>query len=178
MTKMLPSAVLTRQIDLSDLTLAGSAFEIEADSEVSARLAKWANVLAVPAFRAQVTVKRLSETRFSFQANLTADVEQACVVTLEPVTSRLEHAFRRELLYVSQPAQNHGELTLAAGDDEAPDVIDSLRYDIAAPVLEEFLLNIDPYPRKKGAVFAAPDADPSQESPFAVLKAWKKNDEA
>ena len=42
------------------------------------------------------------------------------------------------------------------------------------PLLEEFVLAIDPYPRAPGVEFAAPvDAEPRPESPFAVLKALK-----
>ena len=67
------------------------------------------------------------------------------------------------------------ELTLAAGDDDAPEMIEGHKYDLAAPLLEELSLAIDPYPKEEGEVFAAED-DPAAkpESPFAVLKQLKK----
>ena len=174
---MIPSPALTYPIDLSDSTHAGTVFEIIADAETTLRLAKWADVRSVPSFRAQVTIKRLSDIRFSFEAEIEADVEQVCVVTLEPMVTHLALSVRRELQYSDMPEQNHGELTLAAGDDDAPDTIDTLHYDIAAPLLEEFLLNIDPYPRKDGAFFDAINPEDAPISPFSVLKSWKKNDE-
>ena len=56
-----------------------------------------------------------------------------------------------------------------------PETIVSLDYDLAAPLLEEFALAIDPYPRKAGAAFAVPaEPDDAPESPFAVLKTLKE----
>ncbi len=65
-------------------------------------------------------------------------------------------------------------LGVGAGDDEGPEEIDSLTYDLAAPLLEEFVLALDPYPRAPGVEFAAPpEPEEPKESPFAVLKSLK-----
>lgn len=181
-TQTPPETILSRRIDLNDLTHAGSVFELSADADTAATLAQWAEVVAIRAFRAQVTVKRLADARFFFQAAVEADIEQTCVVSLEPVFTHIACTLQRELHYVGghvrkDDEQNHGELTLSSGDEEAPDVIDSLQFDIATPVLEEFLLAIDPYPRKTGATFEGEKVNDPPESPFAALKAWKKNDE-
>lgn len=166
-------------VDLSDLTQAGSSFDIVADAETLIRIARWAQVRAVSAFSARVVLKRLGPTRFSLVADIAADVEQSCVVTLEPIVSHLAVAIRRELLYSgAQPrdeTQNHGELTLSAGDEEAPDAIDDLHYDLGGPLLEEFSLNIDPYPRREGAVFAGAGDAEAPAGPFAILETLKKN---
>jgi hypothetical protein len=170
-----PDPALSRLVDLRDLTFAGSHTEIVADAAALIRLARWANVVAVSTFEARVTLKRLSETRFSFAAEISADVEQTCVIMLEPVISHLALRVNRELHYDAAKSENHGELTLVAGEEDAPDVIDSLRFDVAAPLLEEFLLNIDPYPKKPGAVFSAPADGEPPPGPFAALEEWKKN---
>jgi len=60
-------------------------------------------------------------------------------------------------------------------DDELTEEIESLTYDLAAPLLEEFSLAIDPYPRAPGVAFE-PQSDRAQkgeEGPFAALKALK-----
>ena len=49
-----------------------------------------------------------------------------------------------------------GELSPAAGGDDVPEEIDSTRYDLVAPLLEEFSLAIDPYPRAPGVAFDVP----------------------
>ncbi len=169
--KTLSSPPLVRRVDLTDLSQAGSEFDILADEKERLALARWAKVTAISAFGGKVTLKRLDRTRFRLSAALSSDIEQACVVTLEPVFAHIERAFERELQYFERPAETGGVLTLAAGDDETPDAISDLNYDMAAPLLEEFSLAIDPYPRKAGVQFAAPREPPEEsDNPFAVLK--------
>ncbi len=55
-----------------------------------AQIAEWSDVSAVPSFEAKVTLKRLSPSRFSYAAELKADVVQPCGVTLEPVTQHID----------------------------------------------------------------------------------------
>jgi uncharacterized metal-binding protein YceD (DUF177 family) len=166
---------LSHFFNLSDLTQAGSAVTVEATGDELARLAKWAGVEAVKNFRGQVTLKRSSQSSFVYEAVLSAHIVQSCVVTLEPVRTRLTRQIVRELLLTPKAAASAGELTLSAGDDDVPETIQSPEYDLAAPLLEEFVLAIDPYPRKEGVAFRPP-AEPEEkaESPFAVLKSLKK----
>lgn len=169
---------LQHLFDLGDLGQAGAVVTVAAAPEALPGLAAWAGVDSVKAFTAVVTLRRLSQSRFNYEADLTADVVQACVVTLEPVESRITRQITRELQLAPRlPREipnHHEELTLSAGDDDVPETISSPDYDLAAPLLEEFVLSIDPYPRKAGAAFA-PQAEPDepQSSPFAVLKALK-----
>jgi uncharacterized metal-binding protein YceD (DUF177 family) len=161
--------------ELGGLTHAGSVVEVAAHGDELARLAKWAGVDAIRAFTATVSLRRISNMRFNFEADLDADVVQSCVVTLEPVESHITRHVSRDLLLAPNAMPADGELTLSAGDDDVPETIDSLDYDLAAPLLEEFALSIDPYPRKAGAAFTAPaEPDDAPESPFAVLKSLKE----
>ena len=174
--KHIPTPPVSHFVDLSSLSQAGSLIDFAAQGEELMRLARWADVVAVHAFGAKVTLQKLSQTRFSFAAEFAADIEQKCVVTLEPVFSHIERNIARELRYSRRPVEDGGELTLAAGDDEAPDTIGDLHYDLVAPLLEEFSLAIDPYPKKDGASFAAPaDATETPPNPFAVLESLKKS---
>ena len=106
---------------------------------------------------------------------------QSCVVTLEPVTSHISRTFHRELHLIPNVhrfADKGGAVTLDATDDDAPEEIARSRYDLAGPLLEEFVLAIDPYPRGAGVAFEAPkngdEAESAKpENPFAVLKQLK-----
>jgi uncharacterized metal-binding protein YceD (DUF177 family) len=160
---------------LGDLSQAGSRIDVVANSDELARLAQWADVDAVRAFGAQVELRRLSRTRFSFDAELEADIVQSCVVTLDPIATHIARHITRELHFSSHPRAEGGELTLAAGDEDVPEEIANLDYDLAGPLLEEFVLAIDPYPRKEGVTFEPPaqPAEPPQ-SPFAALKRLKE----
>ena len=157
--------------DLGDLSQAGSRITVAAKGDDLVRLAQWAGVAQVRVFGADVELRRLSQSRFMFEADLEADIVQNCVVTLEPVAAHIGRHIVRELHFSAHPHAQSGELTLSAGDEEVPEEITSLDYDLAGPLLEEFVLAIDPYPRKEGADFDPPTQEVGPpESPFAVLK--------
>jgi hypothetical protein len=167
---------IERIYDLAKLSEAGDEVQIRASADDLTRLAEWAGVDRVECFEGKVSLRKLSPTRFGYEAVLSADVVQSCVVTLEPVKSHIARSFVRVLHYSSgRPMRDEGQLTLAAGEDEAPDEIASTRFDLAEPLLEEFSLAIDPYPRVPGVAFEPPEAAASPaENPFAVLKRLKQ----
>lgn len=167
---------ITRIFDLSDLSDAGYATTVIATPSERERLAAWEDIAGVNLFQGEVTLKRRSPTRFIYQAKLTAELTQACVVTLEPVQSRIERQFTRELHFAPHKyAQKGGAITLGAAEDDAPEEIESLKFDLAGPLLEELSLAIDPYPRAPGVTFEAPQEQlDASENPFAVLKALKR----
>jgi hypothetical protein len=170
-------APLSRLYDLAKPSEAGYEARIVPDAKDRARLAEWVEVEEVSAFEGVIELRRLGKDRFSYEAELEADVVQACVVTLEPVRSHISRRFHRVLHLVPGAhrfADKGGAVTLDAADDDAPEEIERSRYDLAGPLLEEFVLAIDPYPRAPGVAFEAvePPSD-SPESPFAVLKLLK-----
>jgi len=167
---------LERFFDLDRLGQAGADVAITLKGDDLAQLARWAKVESVEAFHADVALRRLGQLRFKLDYSLAADITQACVVTLGPVSSHIDRAFSRELHVTSHvPQEKGGALTLDAGDDEVPEEIASPHFDLAGPLLEEFVLAIDPYPRAEGACFEAPpEAEDETGNPFAVLKSLKK----
>jgi uncharacterized metal-binding protein YceD (DUF177 family) len=170
---------LTHSYNLARLGNAGDEVRFAADATALAQIARWAGVQSVEKFEVRVELKKLAPDRFGLACHLRADVIQSCVVTLEPVAGHIEHSFSRELVFVG--AQRHKQTealaeseTLDLGEEEGPEEIESLHFDLAAPVLEEFALSLDPYPRAPGVEFApkSPESD-RPESPFAVLKDLK-----
>ena len=177
MTAGLP---LAHSYNLARLGNAGDKVAITADETQRAAIAKWSGVLSLEKFEAGIEIKKLGPSRFGLEFALDAAVTQACVVTLEPVPARLERRFTRELHFIG-PARHKPvtddsgpDLVLDSAEEEGPEEIESLHYDLAGPVLEEYVLSLDPYPRRPGVEFA-PQTEPSDrpESPFAVLKGLK-----
>jgi len=168
-------APLSSFVDLSDLSDAGKQLIIAPNAHDREQLAAWAGVNAIDAFEAHIELGKLSPTRFSYRAQVNADLVQTCVVTLEPVRSRLKFAFSRDLQLVRGMFDHSGErVTTEMGDDAAPEQITDSKYDIAVPVLEEFALAIDPYPRAPGVMFEPIlEAEGQESNPFAVLKELK-----
>jgi len=166
-----------RFYDLNRLSEAGYETTIALGPDERTELADWAAVVGVDRFEARIALRRLSSARFAYSAHLEADITQSCIVTLEPVSSHIALDITRNLHLVPQLKKMidlSGELAPASGDDEVPEEIDKSRYDLAAPLLEEFSLAIDPYPRAPGVAFDAPGKENSgRESPFSVLKALK-----
>jgi len=176
MTDGLP---LSHNYNLARLGNAGDTVTFTADADQRAAIARWSGVVSVEALETRVDVRKLASTRFGLAFHLTADVTQSCVVTLEPVKSHLEHKFDRELHFIGgsirhKTTESGPELVLDAGLEEGPEEIQSLHYDLAVPVLEEYTLSLEPYPRASGVEFGVKtDPEERPQSPFAVLKGLK-----
>jgi len=161
--------------DLSSISAAGAEVTITAKPEELPALAQWFGVDAIEAFTAKLELRKLSQMRFHIDALMTADIVQACVVTLVPVNTHIERRFSRTLHLTTGPAAGRETIIVSPADDESPEEIASTRYDLAEPLLEELALSIDPYPRAPGVEFVPPDDGKSpEESPFAVLKRLKQ----
>jgi uncharacterized metal-binding protein YceD (DUF177 family) len=141
-------------------------------------IAAWLDIPKVEKLSAQVRLSRRGDGLYDYDASFEADVVQACVVTLEPVPAHLEGAFHRTFQLVAATRRRKGvpkeESEAAFSDEDAPEILTDPMADLAAPVLEELSLALDPYPRAPGARFDAPeDKETPSENPFAVLKALK-----
>ncbi|HEU4551033.1 MAG TPA: hypothetical protein VFS01_15140 [Rhizomicrobium sp.] len=174
------NAPLTHFYNLGRLGKAGETVEFTADAGQCAAVAAWSGVLSLDAFAVTVDISKLGPTRFRLAYQLTAQVTQACVVTLEPVAAVVARDFSRELHFVGRtrgPAadtESGADVVLDAGGEDEPEEIESLHYDLAAPALEEYSLALDPYPRSPGAEFSLGTEPPQEtDSPFAVLKGLK-----
>ena len=176
MTEGLP---FSHSYNLARLGNAGDTVRFAADADQRAAIAKWAGILSLENFQTEVEIKKLAPNRFGLAFHLTADVTQSCVVTLEPVAGHLDKGFTRELVFVG-PSRHRNttdsgpDLVLDTDQEEGPEEIDSLHFDLAGPVLEEFVLSLEPYPRRPGVAFEPPsDGLEAPPSPFAVLKSLK-----
>jgi hypothetical protein len=167
---------IRRPYELGRLSQAGDEITIEPTAEERAAIAKWAGVDGIDAFVAVIDLRKISPTRFAFDARLSANVVQSCVVTLEPVTAHIERSFARELILTTSVARvaRPVDIEVAPVDEDGREEIADLRYDLAIPILEELALSIDPYPRAPGVAFEAPrDDTDSPDRPFAALKGMK-----
>ncbi len=84
--------------------------------------------------RRPIEIKKLTPTRFSYDATFEADIAQSCVVTLDPVRSHIEGSVARDLFLTQTKSF---EVDVAPVDEDGREEIASLRYDLAIPVLEE-----------------------------------------
>jgi len=169
-----PAAVLwSIPVPVAEIPETGRKLEVTADAGVRAALAKAVGVTALPRLHVAVELFRHGREGIRATGQVSATVEQACVVTLDPLQTELVEAF--DLTFgppAVDPAAN--ALTLDAGSADPPEALRDGVVDIGAVATEFLILGIDPYPRKPGVAFDAPPAGDPSSHPFAALAALKK----
>jgi len=166
--------------DLSSLPEMGAELAISPCTEERTRIAAWLNIESLEDLKASVSLTHKASDRFAYRAHFDADVVQTSVVTLEPVSSHLSADFERSYELTPTPSRSRRRrdvppaVSLNQEGEDAPEFVDSPVIDIAAPVLEELSLALDPYPRRAGEAFAQPEpAESEPNNPFAILKTLK-----
>jgi hypothetical protein len=183
MTAPAPVSPLVRRLLPSEVPPTGVHVVIEADADARAELARLAEALSVEAMRAELEVKPWGRDGWSVAGRVVADLTQACVVTLEPVATRVDETVELKLVPPEAMARYEEKLDEEGGIDvdpalDLPEPIEDGVIDIGAIVLEHFLVGVEPYPRKPGAEFDAEAAGVGEGraelSPFAALARFGK----
>jgi uncharacterized metal-binding protein YceD (DUF177 family) len=172
----IPWSVPVRRDDVPET---GLHRDLVADEATRAAVAAVAGVKAVPRLQASFDLRRQGRG-LKLAGEVSATIEQTCVVTLEPMTSDVRESIDLAFVPAEADAEAEPELDQIADviDPEAPDGPEPLvngTADLGVVATEFLLLGIDPYPRKPDAVFDAPEA-PRQDAganPFAVLAKLK-----
>lgn len=126
--------------------------------------------------RAEYAIKALGGGRYRMSGKVGARLRQACVVTLEPMETRLSEAFDVQFApsdSVARAGQAEEEEVLRLPDIEP---IEHGQIDAGRVIFETLAAAVDPYPRKEGASLSWQDAGDEQAEaagPFAKLKALK-----
>ncbi len=161
----------SRPIDVLRLPQAGGTYEIVASPEERAALAKRFELLTLNRLVARVQLTPVVAGFYRLTATLEAELTQACVVTLEPVATRIEEAF--SLLYGA--VDDQGDILLD-GESETVEPIEGGMVDIGEAVAQQLSLSLDPFPRAPAAAPSGPVIAGAErlESPFAVLAKLRK----
>jgi uncharacterized metal-binding protein YceD (DUF177 family) len=158
---------------------------LSADAEERVGLAKLWSVLEVKALSATFQVLRWKRDGVRLKGRVTADIVQACVVTLDPVDAHIDEPV--EVIFVPEGsklarlpvATETGEMLLDPDGPDAPEIFTGDTIDAGVVAAEHVALAINPYPRRADVAFAghieSSDKDDRKPSPFAVLKDWKKD---
>lgn len=157
---------------------------LEADAEELQALAKFWDVVSVEYLKAELQVSRWKKDGVKIKGEVHAAITQSCVVTLEPVSSKIDETL--EQIFVPEGSKlarmvtnEEGEIVLDPDGPDIPDQFTGDSIDVGTVVTEFAALAIDPYPRRADVEFAGfGEKEAEQEkrpSPFAVLKDWKKD---
>ena len=145
-------------------------------------LARRFDLLAVEALSAEgMLLPEAAGRRIRLDGRLVADVIQTCVVSLDPVPAHIDVQFER--LYGWDVAEEWED---GAGEEVFLDLAGELPverltsdcFDLGEAAAEQLALELDPYPRKPGALFTGCDRgeDTAAErpgGPLAALSGWR-----
>lgn len=157
---------------------------VEADERERAGLADLWRVEAVNSLSADLQIARWKKDGVRIKGHVSGELVQACVVTLEPVISKIDQEI--DQIYVPEGSKlarivldGAGEMVLDPDGPDLPETFVGDTIDAGALVAELAALDIDPYPKKPGAAFSGHIESKAEEdkkpSPFAALKDWKKD---
>ncbi|EKF42818.1 hypothetical protein NA8A_09129 [Nitratireductor indicus C115] len=147
------------KVNVLRLPRKGMPVEIEADEAQRQALAEQHGLLSVESFRAELTVRPWKADGIRVLGHVSARITQECVVTLEPLSAKVEEEISATLVPEgSRLARNDiegGEFVLDAEGADMPEPFVGDTVDLGALAEEFFELGIDPYPRKPGTALAA-----------------------
>lgn len=144
------------------------------DKELAA-LAQRFGLVSLERLTASFTLKRVRKDLVRAKGRVSAELVQACVITLDPIPARIDERFEVDFLEGAQPAV--ADLELDVEGAEAPEPVLDGWIDLGELAAEQLGLAIDPYPRRPDAEIPAewkgePVADPGlveRPNPFVVL---------
>jgi hypothetical protein len=144
---------------------------VEANERQREALAAEHDLLSVESYRADLLVTSWKRNGVKVTGRVEADITQACIVTLDPVTAHIDESV--EALFLPEQSklgregfEGGGEIVLDADGPDSPETFSGDTIDVGALAEQFFGLAIDPYPRKSGASLDVAGDDQSEESEF------------
>lgn len=143
-----------------------------------AQIARDLGIEAVRKLRFEGSLSPIGRQDWALKAKLGATVVQSCVVTLAPVSTRIEEELsRRYIADYREPESEEAEIPEDLDSEPLPS-----RLDLALIMTEALAIALPDFPRAPGAelgeaVFTEPGAEPLTEEkakPFAGLADLKK----
>lgn len=169
----------SRIMETDRLGEAESVYAISALLEERRALAARFDLLALDELSAHIALGRVpGGGAIRLTGRILAVVTQRCVVTLEPVVTRIEEEFTQ--LYTStEPAGAEIIIELDDDNESSAEPIPAGVLDIGEAVAQQLALLLPEYPRARGVEldpkWTARTADATaREGPFATLSALKK----
>lgn len=180
-------------LNITTMPKAGYTRKLSPDDNEKEAIAGSCGLTAITVFEAAIECKPWHRDGVTVSGHITAEIEQACAVSLEPVFSTIDTQFSAHFVpedsrLALPPKQVDGEIVFEFEGEDAPDILEGEDVDLWGVVLEYFNLEIDPYPRAEDHEIPAElstetvqeevpeEVDVDKVSPFAVLAALKRND--
>ncbi|MEO7635647.1 MAG: DUF177 domain-containing protein, partial [Sphingomicrobium sp.] len=152
----------------------GARIELDASDDERSAIAERLGLQRLDRLEAHATLTRNGECVHA-EGRLRASLDQACVVTGEPVAAHIDEAF--EVRFIPEPNVDSPDAEIELAPEDCDTVFhDGATIDLGNAVADSLALAIDPYPRSAAAEAAGREAgvmSVEQASPFAVLAKLK-----
>ena len=158
----------------SDVAAGGIEREREATAEERQRLGEALGILGVSRLLARYRLSSMAGDAYRLTGALLADVEQACIVSLESVPGTIDTEFEVEFHPEVGEPENATEFGILDAVDVEP--LERGIIPVGRIVYETLSSSLDPYPRREDATFSWQDpraGDAEKTSPFAALAVLK-----
>lgn len=152
---------------------------IVADETARRALARRFDLIAIDSFIADISVNRIQGSPLiRVSGSICADIVQACVVSQEPVATRIAEAV---FVRLGPQDQDDAEAVFDIGDEDPPEPLSGDTIELGELLAQILAVAIDPYPRAAGV--APPSAAGTEDAiagkqgrrPFETLAILKKN---
>ncbi|PTS81914.1 MULTISPECIES: DUF177 domain-containing protein [unclassified Caulobacter] len=162
------------QVSLGRIDRGGVSVRLSPDDKQRKTLARQLGLVSIETLEAEVYLTPWLDGA-EVSGLIRARVVQTCSVTADDLESTIDTRFKLHVISGDSdqaPQDDGGELALDPEADDPPDILENDMVDVSGYVVEHLALELDPFPRKPGAVFEPPQ--PTAEiSPFSALKALK-----
>jgi len=162
----------SRMLRVGALPREGQTVTIEASPAEREALATLYKLPSIEALVATLVLKPTARDGVRVRGAVHGELTHVCVVSLEPFPATIDEALdvRFASRFDDESARRRAEEpeTLSMAEDEPDPIVDG-KMDLGALAAEFFALGIDPYPRKPGALFEAPEQREATVSPFSAL---------
>lgn len=179
------SLEFSHPVEVTNLPSGGRTYKLTASEEECADVAKRLGLLSVSELKCALFLKKESGGFIRVSGDFNADITQACVVTLSPISSQIREEVSMTFMEDPDDTRNRkrggGEELVSVDEDDPPELVDEGRIDLGELVVEQLVLALNPYPRAEGVDFDAKvwgleedDDAVSGPNPFAALKKLNK----
>ncbi len=160
----------SRRIPVRELPEGGKKYRFEATTEERTAVARRLGVIGIESLEAKFTV--VPEGRGAMaRGNFEAVVVQECVVTLEPVTSRIDGRIVQRFAPGGAVPSPDAEIDFDALEEDPPEPLSDGAAELGELIVEHMALALDPYPRRSDAHVKLPHENGERPgSPFAGLR--------
>ena len=172
-----------------NIPAAGLDRSCQASEVERAAIAETLELLALKRLDVRYHIRPVRRDRFLLQGDLSADVEQACSVSLDPVVTTLaaqiEVEFWPEDKLPKQAVVSEDEAVFDPFAADDPEPLSAGKIEVGRIVFEQLASAIEPYPRlgevtleqDQSPVAGADSATSGADNPFAVLSKLKVDEE-